>query len=794
MITFAAISLLAASAGAQTPPYLGDDEATGYLDTPVEIDVTANDAGTWVPGSGSHTTPSNGTLSGGEPFVYTPNPGTFGVDSFTYSLTDVGGTELTATVTITILDEAPPVEANDDFAVTPRGTAVIIDVLANDMGNWIAGFLTQPSDGSVEGTGGGMLRYQPDPTFSGTDTFTYTLTAVGGAQYTATVSIDVDSGPLAIDDFAATNIGMPITIDTVANDFGGHASTALTTPVNGSVVHDGAGEVTYTPNAGFSGSDSFEYTTTDTDGAADTGTVTVAVSAVVFVDDTVNAGIFHVQCGAQCAAGGAAALYAMTGGAAAGDYDGDGDPDLYVTRFDAPDILYVNQGNGTFVDGTAGTGLGHGDGANGATWADIDADGDLDLYVTSLMGTRFHLYVNDGGSFTEEALARGAAVDGPDTHVGYSASFGDYDGDGYLDLHTTEWRPDVMNPTAAPSNSRLLRNLGAANPGHFEDVTDFAGVALDDVVGAGAGTYSFASQFTDLDNDGLLDLAVVADGIESRLFWNDGDGTFTDGTIAAQVGTDENGMGNAIGDTDGDGLLDWFVTSIYDPADVCAGGTLCGIGTTGNRLYRNNGDRTFSDDTDAAGVRDGGWGWGASFFDYDNDGDLDIVHTNGIRQHSFPETFGWQFDQMKLFENDGTGTYDQVANDHGIFDTESGKGLLTFDYDLDGDLDVFVVNTWASPVLYRNDGGNGNDWLRVAFDTSEQHIGARVLVEAVDGGPTQLREMSAGSNFLGQNEEVAHFGLGPFAGLVHQVTVTFPSGAVVVFDDVTPNTTLTVTD
>ena len=507
-----------------------------------------------------------------------------------------------------------------------------------------------------------------------------------------------------------------------------------------------------------------------------------------FTDVTLAAGIDYVQHGPSpptCPLPNTHCGVVMSGGAAAGDYDGDGDLDLYVTRLDDTDILYRNRGDGTFEDATLESGLTFNLRSNGPGWGDVDNDGDLDLYVTTLLDTRFYLFINDGnGVFTEEGAVRGAAIIGPDVHQGMSVAFGDYDRDGFLDISVGEWRRTESAPGAL-SNARLLRNRGASAPGHFEDVTQSAGVALDGASASVGGVFVFTPTFTDLDDDGWPDLTMANDFLQSKLFWNNGNGTFTDGTVAAGVGTDESGMGSAIGDFDGDGDLDWFVTAIYPTCGIpCQPGA-------GNRLYRNDGNRVFGDHTDIALVRRGYWGWGAAFLDFDNDRDLDLVMTNGMAD--WPD---FENDPMRLWRNDGAGQMPEISADCGLSDTGRGKALVVFDYDGDGDQDVFVVNQGGRPVLYRNDGGNTNDWLRVRLESStlNRHgIGGRVTVVPATGATPMVREIRAGSQYLAQSEMIAHFGLGEQAGPIAEVRVRWPtSGNVQVLTDVAPNQTLVI--
>ncbi len=514
----------------------------------------------------------------------------------------------------------------------------------------------------------------------------------------------------------------------------------------------------------------------------------------MFTDVTAAAGINYQQ--HTYTSGGTQQVY-YTGGATVGDYNNDGWIDIFVTRLDDTDIMYFNNGDGTFTDASTfafgPTPLNAK--TNGCQSADIDNDGDLDIYVTAIEANRYYLYINDGtGVFTEEAQARGADHFGIDTHFGNSIGFGDYDNDGYVDFYFTEWRLDSQNGTGAPMNARLYRNQGASNPGHFTDTTIAAGVYLDLVPSnnpAVFDTMGFGPRFTDIDRDGHMDLVISGDHQTSRLFWNDGDGTFTDGTDAANVGTDTFGMGSTVADYDGDGDLDWFVTSIYEDNPLRPL-------RDGNRMYRYDGNRTFTDTTDAIGVRDGAWGWAASLSDFDNDGDLDIAQVNGIifpEPHYNPTShFGFDTNQTRFWTNDGSGNFTEVATSLGVTDTRSGKGLIAFDYDKDGDLDMFITNCGQQPILYRNDGGNTNNWLRIDTEgtaSNRDGIGAFITVTPDLGTPGEVmvREVDGGSNFLSQNEMTAHFGLGTL-GSVDRVMIEWPSGAVQTFNNVNANTTL----
>jgi hypothetical protein len=289
---------------------------------------------------------------------------------------------------------------------------------------------------------------------------------------------------------------------------------------------------------------------------------------------------------------------------------------------------------------------------------------------------------------------------------------------------------------------------------------------------------------------------VTSDFGTTKLFWNDGDGTFTDGTAAIANNRGLSDMGLAIGDYDGDGRLDFFTSDICHSSD-------CNT-TFGNRLFRNFGNRIFLESSNFAGVRDAGWGWGTEMLDFDNDRDLDIVVTNGY--YSGPTVPpGFENDAVRLFRNNGQGpfltTFTDVAASVGMTDTSQGRGLLKFDYDRDGDLDVFIVNNFDAPILYRNDGGNeGGDWLQIKTRgtlSNADGVGAFITVTPDLAFPnkTLVHEISLSSSFLSQSEPIAHFGLGANSDLIDLIRIEWPaSGVVQELHNVAPNQLLLVVE
>jgi|GEM_PF-1717079 len=468
----------------------------------------------------------------------------------------------------------------------------------------------------------------------------------------------------------------------------------------------------------------------------------------------------------------------MAGGIAAGDYDRNGTIDLYAVRGNiGPNLLFRNEGDGTFkeVAGFGGVGLQSpaGTSSSAPLFCDLDGDGWLDLFVGAVQGGPPALFRNDrDGTFTNVFAKSGIAV----TRDTFSAACGDYDRDGDLDLFLAHWGA-LLGGTGSTTES-LWRNDGNLT---FTDVSVASGITAAFLAHPNGGTveWAFTGNFTDVDEDGWVDILVAADFGTSMVLHNRTDGTFEDLTDP-QVITDENGMGAAVGDYDGDGHIDWFVSSIWDPNGVAEGTW----GVTGNRLYRGLGDGTFVDVTDAAGVRNGYWGWGATFADLDNDRDLDLIHTNGFGDASVPNTAEYLADPTRLFVSDGAGIFTEEAVARSLVDSGLGRGIVAFDYDDDGDLDLAISNANGPLALFRNDGGNLNGSLTVRLHGTTPNIdgiGARVTLTT--GAVTQVREIRGGSNFESQNPAEAHFGTGT-APLADAITIRWPRGAVTTLTDV----------
>jgi enediyne biosynthesis protein E4 len=500
----------------------------------------------------------------------------------------------------------------------------------------------------------------------------------------------------------------------------------------------------------------------------------------------------------------------MTAAVSVVDIDSDGWPDLFVSRVGDASSLYRNQRDGTFVDIAADAGLEGPNPAFGtgpAHFFDADGDGDLDVYVAVVGAESDRLYLNDGsGRFEDRTVEAGVFQPPPSRlrngdHV-HGLATADIDLDGDLDLVVVQWDTAVPEsaaavgvhresssgekgldrfgdvcagtkrlqqkgfsrvPNSSPNRSRLWINNG---DGTFRDGTQDWGLGLDEVL-------AFTPVFGDLDGDRLPDLTVTGDSCTSRLYRNvDGRG-FEDVTEAAGVGTDENGMGSVLRDLDGDGHLDWFITGISFPNADESCPILAISGCTGNRLYRNRGDGTFEDRTDEFGLRHGWWGWGAAIEDFGNDGRLQVVMTNGFSEDATrrAEDGDWSYHFFKWFIRDPmrfwvptADGYLEAADEVGLTDTAVGLGLVPIDYDLDGDLDLFVANSEVSPRLYRNDTPNRR-WLRIRLDDpatpgNRAGIGARVEVTLRKGADPVVHEVQTGGSYESQKLPEFHLGLG----------------------------------
>ncbi len=489
-----------------------------------------------------------------------------------------------------------------------------------------------------------------------------------------------------------------------------------------------------------------------------------------FVDVSEEAGVTAIHQGIWDAKGGVGYLGV---GQAWGDYDNDGWVDLFVTGNRAHNVLYLNNQDGTFSVSPLTGEVSMPDAVTGgAVWADYDNDGWPDLYVLAEGANA--LFHNDAGTgFTDVTAVAGLG----DTGEGQSAAWGDYDGDGYLDAYVVNWTclPECDPVDFRLHQDRLYHNNG---DGSFTDVS--GSLVYEKLLGAG-----FAASFVDYDNDQDLDLYVVNDEVVNpigNILWrNDGEGCggwcWTD--ISAEAGANVvlSGMGLAVGDYDNDGDLDFYFSNMTNPM----------------QLLQNQGDGTFVDVAKEAGVSVGPTaivGWGTAFFDYDNDGwlDLYLAATKFIQREIHLEPEGMHFSYPNaLFRNNGDGTFTDVIAAGWADVPRPTKGIAFADYDNDGWID-FVVGNWNEGYrLYRNQGSDGSDnhWLTVSLNgegsVNRDAVGARVYVTTEDGR-TQMQEVKCGSSLGAGNDVRLHFGLGN--GAIKEVRVVWPDGVARTFTNV----------
>lgn len=469
-------------------------------------------------------------------------------------------------------------------------------------------------------------------------------------------------------------------------------------------------------------------------------------------------------------------------GIASGDYDQDGDIDLFIVRGNiGGNLLYRNEGNLTFVDVAQSAGVAHtrttteSDLHGSPAFADMDGDGDLDLLLTGLDGDITKVYSNNGdGTFAD--VTNGSGLDFIRAVFTHSPAFGDYDLDGDLDLMFGHWGTPRDFVNGPGDTEHLWRNDSANGQIKYTSVSVEAGIApsiitnTDPMISQRVFDNTFGATFARVDDDEFPDILVVADFNFSQVFMNNGDGTFDNATDFSVI-IDGNGMGSAVGDYDGDGDLDWFVSSILADGP----GLPSTLSRIGNRLYRNDWG-VFADATEISGVEDGGWGWGSCFADLDNDGHLDIYHTNGWPEHD--EYGGFPTDVSRAFMSNGDGTFTERAAELGLDDTEQGRGVVCADLDGDGDVDIVQMhaNQTNAVTLWENELNDGANFLTVKLEgalPNSDAIGARVSV--VTGPKTQIREINLGNNFASHNPAEAYFGFGDETD-IDSLIVRWPDG------------------
>jgi len=477
----------------------------------------------------------------------------------------------------------------------------------------------------------------------------------------------------------------------------------------------------------------------------------------------------------------------MSGGVALLDYDNDGLLDIYFVNSLTVDLvksngktksaLYRNNGDGTFSDVTAKAGVGDVGWGMGAAVGDYNNDGFTDLYVTCVGPN--HLFKNNGdGTFSD--VTKSAGVSDPRWSAG--ASFVDYDNDGKLDLMVVNYVafdfknlpefgkgrlcqykgvPVQCGPRGLPGDGdSLYHNEGN---GTFSDVTKKAGVSDPN------GYYGMGVICSDFDEDGLVDIFVANDSSPNFLYKNKGNGTFEEIGFLSGVAVNENGseqgsMGVTVGDYDHDGKLDLFITNFDDDY---------------NTLYHNNGKLSFTDVSYAAKIAAISLpyvGWGTKFFDYDNDGWVDLFVANG---HVYPQIPTYK-QRNFVHRNNRDGTFSEIGEQLGpaLNERRVGRGVAFGDLDNDGDVDLVINNLDGAPTILRNDGGNANNSVLiklVGVKSNRDGIGARVKV--VSGELVQKDEVRSGDSYISQSDQRLHFGLEKRTK-VDLIEIHWPSGQV----------------
>jgi hypothetical protein len=499
----------------------------------------------------------------------------------------------------------------------------------------------------------------------------------------------------------------------------------------------------------------------------------------------------------------------MSGGLALFDYDNDGLVDVFfvnsLTIGEPPDPkkmrcqLWHNNGDGTFSDVTDRSGLGLVAWGMGAVSGDYNNDGWDDLYVTCLGPN--HLFKNNGdGTFTD--VTEKAGVGDPRWSCG--AIFFDYDNDGLLDLFVSNYVDFRLDNLPEFGKGKLCQYRGVAvqcgprglvgagdslyhnnGDGTFTEVSKNAGV--DDP----QGRYGLGVIACDFNEDGFEDFYVANDAGPNYLYRNNGNGTFTDvgmlsGTAVSEDGAEQGSMGVAIGDYDHRGKWNIFVCNFSDEY---------------NAFYRQEKDFLFTDvsfATQTAQISFPFVCWGVKFFDYDNDGWLDLFITAG---HVYPQMenarLGTTYRQRKLFfKNNRNGTFSEIAAQVGtsLMVPAAARSAVYGDIDNDGDVDIMVNNLDGPCLVLRNDGVNQNNFINlrlVGTEGNRDAYGTRVKV--ISGDLVQVDECRSGGSYISQNDKRLHFGLEK-RNKVDKIEIRWPRGKAQTFADLPANSFVTLTE